>query len=326
MACPDELGPFGTKRRCGIALCTCIVSDLIILILYWSRIGDALQNPFIAIIESLKNESNTTIHFLNNSLSRNTSNGNTYFEYRDTPTVGRMIYHFAGTVLYIGYTCMNIKILVNAIIKFYYMHHTIPTWNPLDYRVLQPFIFDCKGRMAKWYFLTVIVLHLIICMDDVLIRHAIGFKLPFNELCLEIIRQFTNLAFKAIGHVINSLFFVFFLLISAIIIMSMKMTVILMCTDDFFGDSRNFPLTRDDQATRRRLEGTEADNIASQARSVEESDRYSDTSSTQHAFVSPKVKIDDLPPSYEEGSLPPTYDEALVLESIEMIEIHPEIE
>ena len=37
------------------------------MILYWSRIGDALQNPFIAIIESLKNESNTTIHFLNNS-------------------------------------------------------------------------------------------------------------------------------------------------------------------------------------------------------------------------------------------------------------------
>ena len=298
-----EPGPLGTRKRCGIALCICIFSDLIILGIYWTRIGDALQNPFHAIIESLhqndtQSESDALqTKYANASIHINGSDPNqdhVGIDRPQPPKVGRMVYHFAATIMYLCYTTMNIIILTNTIFKLYYMKHATPSWNPSSYRILRPFIFDVNSRIARWYFVAVIFLHLIICMDDVLISHTVGFRLPFNELSLEIIRQLTTLTYKAIGHVVNSLFFVFFLLISAIIMMSVKMTIILTSLDDFFGTGPNPRI-------------------------------HVNTNEEEGALNTPArsaVKRDDLPPSYEEETMPPSYDDALVLASIQMKQIH----
>ena len=293
MAWPDELGPFGTKRRCGISLCICIFSDFIILAIYWSRIGEALQSPVLAIIESLETddpkEHAETIKWYDNGSAiilqqNNSSPPKPWWDTAENPSVGRIIYHFAGALLYIGYTSMNIIIILNTIIRLCYMDRNL-SWNPPKYKILQPFLFDMKGKMARWYFVTVILLHLIVCMDDILISHAVGYKLPFNELFLEIVRQITMLIYKAIGHVINSLFFIFFLLISAIIIMSVKMTIILTCLDDFFGSGPSPGVTASNR-------GTTTESTVTAARSQlgssnGESVRAEETS-VRLAFVRPK--------------------------------------
>jgi hypothetical protein len=332
MAWPDELGPFGTKRRCGISLCICIFSDFIILAIYWSRIGEALQNPVVAIIKSLEKdyprEQAETIQSYDNGSAiilqqNNSSSPKPWWDAAENPSVGRIIYHFAGALSYIGYTLMNTIIILNTIIRLCYMDRNL-SWNPPKYKILQPFIFDMKGKMARWYCVTVLLLHLIICMDDILISHAVGYKLPFNELFLEIVRQITMLIYKAIGHVINSLFFVFFLLVSAMIIMSVKMTIIITCLDDFFGGPKIYVQQSPGSTASSRGTATQSTAMAVRSQlgsSNGESAREEETS-VRLAFVSPASKHDDLPPSYENEVLPPTYAEALVLASIEMPEIH----
>ena len=178
---------FGTKRSCGICLCMCILSDVIILAIYWNRLGEAICNPIIAIIRSLKESNSSAI------------------QDSDEPAVGRMIYHFLGSLLYIAYTFINIIVLTNTIVQLYYLKRSI-SWNPSKYRFLRPFIF-AESQLSKCYFITVMALLLLICMDDVLISHTVGYKLPFNELSLEVVRQLTMLAYQAMGHVINTLFF-----------------------------------------------------------------------------------------------------------------------
>ena len=226
MAWPDELGPFGTKRRCGICLCICIVSDFIILAIYCTRIGDALQNPVLAIIESLeegyaKEQGEIIKWYYNGSTvilqQNNASPFKPWWDKGERPSVGRIIYHFAGALLYIGYTLMNTKIIINTITRLYYMDRNL-VWNRPKHKILQPFIFDMKGKMAQWYFVTVVLLHLLVWMDNMLISHAVGYHLPFNELFLEIGWQITMLIYKANGDVImiawpNPQFFIFFLLI-----------------------------------------------------------------------------------------------------------------
>ena len=161
------------KRRCGITVCVCIVTDFIILILYWRKIVDALRNPFLAMFESLGQKNlneqyDIFQHFQKTDLSRNNSNENPGWVHKDTPTVGRMIYHFGGAVMYIGYTSMNIKLLINVIIKLYYMNRPAPSLNPADYRILRPFIFDCQGRMEYCYGMTLVVLHILIFLDEIM--------------------------------------------------------------------------------------------------------------------------------------------------------------
>ena len=297
---------FGTKRKCGICLCICIFSDIIILAIYWNKIGDAIRNPFIAIINSLE--------------QKNSNEAQQWGD--DKPDVGRIIYHFGGTLLYVGYTSMNIILLMNNIVGLYYLNRT-SSWNPNHNRFLRPFIFKLKGRFGKAYFMMVIVLHLIICMDDVLISHTIGYKLPFNELCMEILRQLTMLAYKAMSHVINSLFFVFFLLISSIIIMSIKMTIILTCLDNFYGDGiKHYQTPTSSRPTTSDTTRTAALNPGTSEEGMVSSTETRTTATTQHIFIMPTGKNDDLPPSYEEEILPPTYEEAIILASKQTTKIH----
>ena len=127
MVCPDSLGLLGTKRRCGICLCVCIISDFLVLGIYWSRIGDALKNPFIAISESLQSDHefveaiNLSQH-LNASAQTIKTNTTDYWDENNRPGVGRMIYHFCATLLYLGYTSVNVVILLNTIIKVLYSY------------------------------------------------------------------------------------------------------------------------------------------------------------------------------------------------------------
>ena len=185
MVCTDALGQLGTKRRCGISLCVCILSDLIILAIYWPRIGDALKNPFIAIIESLEPTHNFTeeknvSQDSNVSLPKINSSTTDYWNVQNKPGVARMLYHFVATLLYLGYTIVNIIILTNTIAKLYYKIEDLSIVSR-KYKILRPFIFDAKSRLARWYFILVIFLHLLICMDDVLISHTVGFKLRLTS-------------------------------------------------------------------------------------------------------------------------------------------------
>ena len=320
MVCPDSLGLLGTKRRCGICLCVCIISDFLVLGIYWSRIGDALKNPFIAISESFQSDHefveaiNLSQH-LNASAQTIKTNTTDYWDENNRPGVGRMIYHFCATLLYLGYTSVNVMILSNTIIK---LHYRIKEFSQRtrENKFLQFFIFDGKSRLARWYFVSVIILFLLICMDDVLISHSIGYKLPFNELCLEIIRVGTVQMYLAVGHIINSLFFIMFILISAIIIMSIKMTLILTCIDDFYGGPLKWSTNGEphEAISRRRTRpageiGTEMENISIQRATT------CNTSS----------KTDDLPPKYEDETSPPSYDEALALASSIDNEIHSDL-
>ena len=317
MVCPDSIGLLGTKRRCGICLCVCIISDFLVLVIYWSRIGDALKNPFIAIIESLQPdhgfaEAINLPQHLNASAQTIKTNATDYWDENNRPGVGRMIYHFGATLLYLGYTSVNLMILSNTLIKLCYRIDEF-SQTTRENKLLRFFIFYGKSRLARWYFVTVIILFLLICMDDVLISHSIGYKLPFNELTLEIIRLLTIQMYLAVSHIINSLFFIIFILISAIIIMSIKMTLILTCIDDFYGGPlKRYTEGATNQATSRRRTrsaceiGTEMENISMQP------------ATTRHT----SSKTDDLPPKYEDETSPPSYDEALALASSRDNEIH----
>ena len=129
MAWPDHLGPFGTKRRCGVALCICIFTDLIILAIYWNRIGDALENPVRAIIKSVGKDPKgpaEIIKWNNNGSSEilpqnDSSTTRPWWDTDENPSVGRLLYHFAGALLYICYTSMNSIILLNTIARIYYI-------------------------------------------------------------------------------------------------------------------------------------------------------------------------------------------------------------
>ena len=323
MKCPNSLGLLGTKRRCGISLCVYIVSDFIILCIYWSRIGDALKNPIIAIIESLEpkyeqTEARNVPQYSNSSLQNINSSTPVYWDEDDRPGVGRMIYHFAATLLYLAYMSVNILILSTTIIKLHYRIENFSTATK-ENRFLRIFIFDVKSRLARWYFITVILLHMIICMDDMLISHSVGFKLPFNDLCLEIIRQLTILMWKAVGHVIHSLFFIFFLLISGIITMSIKMTVILVCMDDFYGGPfLSNPNLRSESSDGARTQASSSRRTRS---SGEVGTRMETTSISLNVARHSSSKSNDLPPKYEDETLPPSYDEALALASLTNYEI-----
>ena len=197
MKCPDSLGLLGTKRRCGISLCVFIISDFIILCIYWSRIGDALKNPILAIIESLEpeyeqTEARSVPQYSNLSLQNINATTSKYWDENNRPGVGRMIYHFTATLLYLAYMSVNILILSNTVVRLHYRIEDFSSTTK-ENSFLRIFIFDVKSRLARWYFFSVIFLHLVICMDDMLISHSVGFKLPFNDLCLEIIRQITRL-------------------------------------------------------------------------------------------------------------------------------------
>ena len=206
-------------------------------------------------------------------------------------------------------------IVSNTIIK---LHYRIKEFSQTtrENKFLQFFIFNGKSRLARWYFVSVIILHLLICMDDVLISHSVGYKLPFNELCLEIIRLVTIQIYLAVGHIINSLFFIMFILISAIIIMSIKMTLILTCIDDFYGGPLKWSTDGEpyQAISRRRIRsageiGTEMENVSMQR------------VTTRHT----SSKTDDLPPKYEDETSPPSYDEALALASSKDYEIHSDL-
>ena len=323
MKCPNSLGLLGTKRRCGISLCVYIISDFIILCMYWSRIGDALKNPILAIIESLdpkyeQTEARNVPQYSNSSVQNINSSTPVYWDEDDRPGVGRMTYHFAATLLYLAYMSVNILILSTTIIKLHYRIENFSTATK-ENRFLRIFIFDVKSRLARWYFITVILLHMIICMDDMLISHSVGFKLPFNDLCLEIIRQLTILMWKAVGHVIHSLFFIFFLLISGIIIISIKMTVILVCLDDFYGG----PFLSNPNLRRQSSDGarTQANSNRRAGSSDEVGTRRETTSIIISVTRHSSSKSNDLPPKYEDETLPPTYDEALELASLTNNEI-----
>merc|ERR1719422_2732528 len=93
--------------------------------MYWSRIGDALKNPFIAISKSLHPdhevaEAMDLSHHLNASAQTIKTNATDYWDENNRPGVGRMIYHFGATLLYLGYTSVNLMILSNTITKLYY--------------------------------------------------------------------------------------------------------------------------------------------------------------------------------------------------------------
>ena len=98
--------------------------------------------------------------------------------------------------------------------------------------------------------------------------------------------------------------------------MSIKMTLILTCIDDFYGGPLKWSTDRaSNQATSRRRTrlaeeiGTEMENISIQR------------ATTCHT----SSKTDDLPPKYEDETSPPSYDEALALASSKDNEIHSDL-
>ena len=318
MKCPNSLGLLGTKRRCGISLCVYIVSDFIILCIYWSRIGDALKNPIIAIIESLEpkyeqTEARNVPQYPNSSLQNINSSTPVYWDEDDRPGVGRMIYHFAATLLYLAYMSVNILILSTTIIKLHYRIENFSTATK-ENRFLRIFIFDVKSRLARWYFITVILLHMIM-----LPFNLPSIQLPFNDLRLEIIRQLTILMWKAVGHVIHSLFFIIFLLVLGIIVIPIKMTVILVCMDDFYGGPfLSNPNLRSESSDGGRTQASSS----RRARSSDEVGTRQETTSISLAVARhSSSKSNDLPPKYEDETLPPSYDEALALASLTNNEI-----
>ena len=310
------------KRRCGITVCVCIVTDFIILILYWRKIVDALRNPFLAMFESLGQKNlneqyDIFQHFHKIDLSRNNSNENPGWVHKDTPTVGRMIYHFGGAVMYIGYTSMNIKLLMNVIIKLYYMNRPAPSFNPADYRTLRPFIFDCQGRMEYCYGMTLVVLHILIFLDEIIFSSAVGLKLPFNELFLW---GLTTLAYQAIGQGIKSIFFILFKLFVFPNIISLKLCALLLSISYFFWDDSKVILTDIEKAAKTNIEGVITEDVETHTRSA---DKDVKTLFNRHKSLIHDIKPHELPPSYEQETLPPTYSEALVLASANETEIHP---
>ena len=93
--------------------------------------------------------------------------------------------------------------------------------------------------------------------------------------------------------------------------MSIKITVILVCLDDFYGG----PFLSNPNLRSESSDGTRTNASSNRrTRSSEEVGTRIETNSISLAVArNSSSKSNDLPPKYEDETLPPSYDEALAL-------------
>ena len=101
--------------------------------------------------------------------------------------------------------------------------------------------------------------------------------------------------------------------------MSIKMTVILVCMDDFYGGPfLSNPNLRSESSDGARNQASSSRRTRS---SGEVGTRMETTSISLNVARHSSSKSNDLPPKYEDETLPPSYDEALALASLTNYEI-----